>query len=425
MEKKEKRLDEAALQRVLRSKKRFMAELCIRLAWQAGLTRPQIHALTWNQISFEAAEIRLPSHTIPIHPDLLECLEDRRNRPRSQASEYVVLTDARHTHPHEVHIAKAVSAALDEEETLKDVSIKDLRADYVIRAVEQHGKNYALKVSNVAMATLHSLYGQYVLSSPDSGIEESPSRAADIDEVHLMEFFAAEGTSSAAIALWLVWKQKMTIEEIASLTWEQVDFKKNVICLPDRESKMHPIVTQLLKEIHGIREEGMDSHVLLSPKAKSAFQPDRLNVIVRTALVKRGLGALHLTVLSNFDKAKGHEEKVIAYLQDHRFVTRNEVKSLLATTQNIAYDVLVRLVNQGKLVRIGTRYYLEGTVVPPEQHRQVICDYLKGVKSAVVSDIANVLHIEKRACAWILHRMVEDGVITQRGQSYYFKQENE
>ena len=89
-----------------------MAELCIRLAWQAGLTRPQIHALTWNQISFEAAEIRLPSHTIPIHPDLLECLEDRRNRPRSQASEYVVLTDARHTHPHEVHIAKAVSAAL-------------------------------------------------------------------------------------------------------------------------------------------------------------------------------------------------------------------------------------------------------------------------------------------------------------------------
>ena len=416
-ENKKPRLDEEALLRVLKRNKRMMVELAIRLAWQAGMTRPQIHALTWNQVSIDNAEIYLPTHTVPIHSELLECLKDHRNRPSSYSSEYVVLTDGRRVHPSDVHISRAIGKALDEEETLKDVTVRDLRSDFIIRAVEKHGKTYALKVGNISMGTLHNVYGEYA-SHSCGNTEEKDSKPAEIDEARLMEFLVTEGTSAVSMALWLVWKQQIALREVASLTWEQVDFEKNIIRFSDGESQMHPVVAQLLKEIYDSREGGGDPHVILSPKAKTAYRYEHLSAVIKTALVKKGLGPVNLKVLSLAEKNKAEDEKVISYLQEHPFITRKQADRLLGTTQHPTYTVFLRLAQRGKLVRVGDRYYLAGTVIPPEQHRQAICGYLKDVKSAAVSDIADLLHIEKRACAWILHGMVEEGLISLSGQIY-------
>jgi len=417
------RLDEAALLRVLKRNKYFVADLILRLAWQAGLNRPQIHDLTWDQVSFEDAEIRLPTHTVPIHPDLLECLKFRRNKPSHlnlEYSEYVVLTDARHAHPHPVQISRIVAAALDTEDSLKDITIKNLRDDFIIRSLEEHGKPYTMRVSGIAMGTLYSTYGKYLSNTHGKNVEGKPSMSAEIDESRLMAFLSEEGSSDAAIALWLNWKQRMTEEETVSLTWDQVDFEKNVIRLPNRESTMHPVVAQLLKEILDSRDKADDPHVLLTPKARKPYLPDRLTVIIRTALFQKGLGTLHLGALSLFDDKKEKEDKVLSYVDEHRFITCKTVIALFQTTYAIAYDLLSRMVKQGKLVRVGTRYYREGAIVPPEKHTEVICNHLKEVGSSSSGDIARLLRIEKRACSWILHKMVDEGLIIQRGQSYLY-----
>ena len=42
----------------------------LRLAWQAGLTREEISALTWNQVSFLDNRLELPDRMVPLEPDL-------------------------------------------------------------------------------------------------------------------------------------------------------------------------------------------------------------------------------------------------------------------------------------------------------------------------------------------------------------------
>lgn len=416
------RPDEAALLRVLKENKRMAAELIIRLAWQAGLNRTQIHDLTWDQISFDPAEIRLPTHTVPIHPDLLVCLEDYRNRPSSKKSEYVVLSDAHRAHLHSVRLSKVASAALSQEESLKNVSLYDLRSDFIVRMLEKHGKNYTLQVSGIAVTTLYASYNKYVSQSRGTVAEGNPAKNTAIDADQLTAFLTAEGTSPIGISVWLAWKHSMSLDEIVALTWEQVDFEANTLRLADREVSQHPVVAQLLKELHDSRSPDMDPHVILTPKAKTPFDTSRLSVVIRTAFYRRGITSIHLAALQYLNDFHEDAEKIIQYVQEHRFITRKEAETLLGTTTAVTGNKLRLLQQQKKLVRSGARYYLPGTIVPPEEQPAAVIKYLQEVGTSTCGDIAKELRLEKRACAYVLHKMVEEGSIIMIGQAYKLPQ---
>ncbi|MBR4869698.1 MAG: hypothetical protein IKU12_02835, partial [Oscillospiraceae bacterium] len=305
---------EAALLRLLQARSGTAAELILRLAWQAGLNRTQIHALTWEQISFSAFEIRLPTHTVPLHNELLACLEERRQRNGSETSKFVVLTDARGTHPHSVIISKIASEALGTEEALKGITLKELRDDFIIRMLTEHGKNYALRVSGIAVTTLYASFNQYLSQSHGTVTEGAPSQKSAIDTEQLMDFLAAEGTSPAAMGIWLAWKQDMSLQEMVSLTWQQVDEARGVLSLPGRSVPLHPIVAQLLQELRQSRQAA-DSHVLLTPNAGTPYRAERLSVVIRTALCRSGLGSIHLEALHTLDQQQATEEKILRHIE--------------------------------------------------------------------------------------------------------------
>ena len=73
---------------------------------------------------------------------------------------------------------------------------------------------------------------------------------------------------------------------------------------------------------------------------------------------------------------------------------------------------------RGRLTKVGTRYYLPASVVPPERQEQAILDYLGEVGFAYRQDIARLLRIGPRQCWPILHRMLADRQITRDGQKY-------
>jgi len=413
--------NEEALLRVLARNNGFAAELIIRLAWQAGLSRPQIQDLTWDQVSFEKGEILLPNRApIPIHPDLLTRLQQQRNRPSSKRYPYVVLTDCHHTHPEVVQISKIAGKALAEEETLKGINLKDLRDDFIVRAIQQHGKAYAIRISGISMATIYSTYGQYLSQSRGTVVEGDPSKNSQVDENRLLQLLTAEGNSAAAMALWLVWKQGMTLDEITRLTWDQVDFQQNEICRENDNGKttLHPIVAQLLKEAFDSRGLHSDPHVLLSPKAQRPFDPDRLCVLTRTALIRGGLDSLYLNKLVRIEPKDKMVDELLQYMAQRRFVTQKEVTAALKLNKSTVYHVLHQAVNCGKIVRIGTRYYKAGTVVPPEEHYSAICDLLAEDGKATLGTITNRLGIESKACLWIVSNLVKDGKLTKEGQRY-------
>ena len=46
----------------------------LRLAWQQGLSRDEISALTWEQVSFLDERLELPDRMAPLDPEVRACL---------------------------------------------------------------------------------------------------------------------------------------------------------------------------------------------------------------------------------------------------------------------------------------------------------------------------------------------------------------
>ena len=91
---------------------------------------------------------------------------------------------------------------------------------------------------------------------------------------------------------------------------------------------------------------------------------------------------------------------------------------LLGLSRTAAYSRLRRLAEQGRMVRVGGRYYLAGTVVPPQEQPDAIRAYLEQAEFAYRQDIAALLRVRPQQCSVILRRLVEGGVLIQEGQRY-------
>ena len=64
------RPEEEAMNRILAKNSDNAAGVILRLAWQAGLSRDEISALTWDQVSFLDSRLELPARMVPLEVDL-------------------------------------------------------------------------------------------------------------------------------------------------------------------------------------------------------------------------------------------------------------------------------------------------------------------------------------------------------------------
>ena len=69
----------------------------------------------------------------------------------------------------------------------------------------------------------------------------------------------------------LAWLEGLSREEIAALTWDQVQFEDNALTLPDRTVPLAPSAEDCLRERHRLYAQ-RDPHVIISssPRTSSA-----------------------------------------------------------------------------------------------------------------------------------------------------------
>jgi hypothetical protein len=82
------------------------------------------------------------------------------------------------------------------------------------------------------------------------------------------------------------------------------------------------------------------------------------------------------------------------------------------------YNRIRRLVEEGRLVRIGARYYPAGTVVPPSEHYAEIRAYFLANGGGYRKEVAELLGVELRSAEWILQSMQKQGLLTKEGQRW-------
>ena len=401
------------MERLLEKAGHTTAGVILRLAWRQGLTREEIQQLTWADVAFFEQQIHLPDRVVPLEEETCACLR-AQYRQMGERSPFVVVSDRLRKQMPPESISRLARTALDRE-GLVSVSLMDLRHDFIIRQLETHDWPYVARVSGISVHTLYAKFSGYL---PRDRRRPAEDRDAEVDAFLLWKLLQAEGGSPVGLALWMSWKLGMQAREIVALTWSQVDLDRGVIHLPDRDLTLGITLRRLLRTAQNRRREGDDPHVLLAPNSRRPIDQPRLSKLVRTALIRGGLETVSLGALCREERREGEDARLLVYAAEKGAISRSEAMSILGLSKVAAYERLRQLTASGRLVRVGTKYYPAGQVVPPEEQYGVIREFLTQSGPAYRQDLAALLHIGDRQCALILKHMVEAGRLVRTGQRY-------
>ena len=414
MPKKEyKRPNERTMQEILYRNSGLAAEIALRLAWNLGLSRDEMHNLKWSDVSFAENIVYLPDREVPMDDETALSLENRRKSAYGQESEYVMASDRDRSRMAPESISRVARVALDQG-GLKGFTLLDLRYDCIIRMLENHDWPYVARVTGNSVTTLYANYSAYFANEGKKPAKEPQDGDT---EAKLRKIVESEGTSPEGLALWMAWKLDIPIHESAALTWNQVDLAKGSIALPGRNVKMGSEFLAKLKVVKAERTPDSDPHVLLTPKAQKGFDAARLSRVLRDTLIRGGVD-LTLQDILNDEKIKDSDSPIVEIVAKYGSATRNEIMQELSITKGQFYSRAERLVERGELVRIGQRLYLPGTVVAPEEQYEVIRAHLETVSGAVRSDLAELLHVSVNQCGVILRALVKEGKLKHSGHVY-------
>lgn len=407
-----KRPDEPAMVRLLADQAHTTAGIILRLAWRQGLTREEMQRLTWADIAPDEEEIRLPDRTVPLEEETASCLWAWYAH-LGGATPYVVVSERRRQQMPPESISRLARQALDRA-GITGVSLMDLRHDFIIRQLEEHDWPYVARISGIAVHTLYAVFSAYMPRSRPAPAEDAP----ETDAFLLWKVLQAEGSSPVGLALWLSWKLGLQAREIVALTWSQVDLDRGLIRLPDRDLTMGVTLRRLLRTVRNRRLPGDDPHVLLTPNSRRPLDQPRLSKLVRTALIRGGIEQVGLGDLCRYERRESGNARLLALAADQGSLTRRDAMALLGISKASAYERLRQLTDQGRLVRVGRKYYPAGQVVPSDRQYDVIRTFLERCGSAYRQDLAALLHIGDRQCALILRHMVDEGRLIRVGQQY-------
>ena len=407
--------DTVAMERALDRHRFDVTGIVMNLAWRTGLTRKEICELTWEQVDLETALLRLPDREVPVPTEMKEQLRKWRNRCE-RFSPYVAVSPLRRKRLARQSLSVMVRSALDEE-GLGDVRLLDLRHDFIHRQLQEHDWPYVLRVSGLSVSTYRS--GLHEMKSGKS--TSAPKQQDDPGEdFKLWRVLQTERNTPAGIALWLSSHAGLQVKEIVALIWEQVDFERKLLRLPDREIELPVSVCHVLEDENARRAPGDDPHVILSPRSRNPVTAAWLTTLVRSALIRGGIENRSLRDLRLDPVQVAENQKLLKYVEENGAITRSEAMSLLEMSQSQIYRRLTALVESGKLEHVNTRYYLTGTVTPFEYRDEAILGYLQENGPAYRQDIAAFLHLGNRTTARILKGMTESGQLTLMRDKRYF-----
>ena len=407
------RPDPAAMERLLTRHPYSPEGAILRLAWLQGLSRAEITDLVWDQVDLDSKALLLPDRTVPLDPSTEACLRKRRTLYALRSDHVVVSDRGKRPMPPE-SVSRLARQALNSEG--QTAGLMDLRHDFVIRQIEERGWPYAARVSGMAVSTLRDAFSPYLRTARP----QPPAPPADKDEREylLWRIVQQEGSSPAGLALWMGWQLRMQPGEIAGLTWNQVDFTRNLLRLPGREVSMGSRLRRMLSETLARRKDPAEERVFTSPATGRPMERAQLTAAARTALLRGGLEGVSLRDLCAEGRRADHSRMLAEQAAAQGWLERGDVMRLLGVSRTAARQQLLRLREAGVLVRVGERYYPAGAVTPPEEQLAVIQTYLLEHGSGRRQDFLRLLNVSPAQGTQILRRLTARGALILTGRRY-------
>ena len=122
------------------------------------------------------------------------------------------------------------------------------------------------------------------------------SRLDENTVTELEKLLAAEPCSGAGVILRLAWRAGLMRDEIHALQWEQVDFERALLRLPDRDVPMDEDLMRCLRQWQTLCGQ-YSSYVIVSEHKRTHMLPESISRLARSALDRAGLTGVRLADL--------------------------------------------------------------------------------------------------------------------------------
>ena len=393
--------------------------LLLRLAWSAGLSRNEIVDLTWDQV--DRAFIHLPDRDVPLEPEIASFMERWREICSGFSTKHVAVSMRSRRAMSGSSISQMVRRTLDPM-GLSDVTLVDLRQDYISRQLAQHEWQYALRITGLPVSTYFrtSSLNRIGREEEDDREEEPGSGGTALQgnqlspetERSLVELMQRPENGTRAIALALSYYARMPVREMVALTWDRVDFDTGLLSCADGPVRTDRPLSDLLRAEYGTRRAGDDPHVFLTERTRRPMDETWLTTIVRDFLIRNGIGSVTLHTVRCHAENRQIQDRIMGILHDEPYLTVALVADRMGISQSMAYRHVSNMVQNGKLGRINSRYFSADEIIPESGRREKILEYLRTRGPTRSATLAEYLHIGHRLTARILREMINDSLVS-------------
>lgn len=439
--------NDCAMQLLLSHESLTPAGTILRLAWFCGLLRNEITFLLWNQVDFEGNQLVLPDRKIPLTSQMTSYLE-RLHKQNARLSEYVLISSRKSAPMAEQSVSAIVRKSLDDSKQT-GVRLNDLRIDFIIRALRESSWDYVSYISGVDLPALQEHYLPYV---GDGAVHEN-EKAEITQHVRgaLKDFLQKEATSMVGLSVRFVWQTGIPVPMLPLLTWHFIDFKSSVAVFEDRTVTLPEDFFQILREVK-FTQDGIYPNIILNETKGNPTDAFFIQKAVQQALIRSGIMGITLPDLQ-IDYWRQHsselrellnrnaetsaefysiprslpseltnppEDELLEFLRSNASADYKTLKNALNFREAEIKLLLKKCLANGKIVRVGFRYYLPDTVVHRENQKALILQYVAIHQPVTSSELSALMGFqERRAIYWVLNPLLKANELIRCGRNKY------
>lgn len=393
-----------------------MVGVALRLAWYMGLIASEIANVKWEAFDWQKSELHVGNRTIPVSREQLYFFDAIYHEREAKPTDYVVVSSNTRRPVTRQSISRAAREAMDSY-NMTSVRLVDLRHDFILRQLEQKDWSTVSRIAGVELRTLKECYD----FNPESGKSLHKVESEDLEVDKKIDAIIDRRTMSPAeTAIMLSWYVGLSREEIVALTWDKVDLDKGMISghMGDHSKR----AVNYLMELKKRHPKCLDCNVIVGKRTEQEIDPDLLSKQVKALLVRSGIDHLTLRSLCRNDRVVNpREEEIAAILVRERSALMEELQLQLGANAKIIRSSLHRMMEAGRVTKIGRRYYLSEETVSKDTYRELLTQYLLEHEKARRGELATLLNLNPKQCLHALEGFIRDGWLIRVGKTYSLK----